>query len=918
MRSLYLISTCLSLQTLLWYCGHATAQPTGFLSFDCGLDTPYLDAHGIQWIPDEGRIQAGEAIRIGDHLNPMLSTMRLFRGNLSKYCYNLTNDLVKKGAFFLIRATFWPGSRSIYVPQSNDGYFHFKYVIDGDEWRDIRFPYTQNSSWFSSEAYVRAQGSSIYYCLARNAPKGDAPFISTLELRPLSPMMSATSFMNYSTFSLSTYRRFRCGSSLSIRYPVDVLDRIWLSPPAMDMVDTITTNAAINTGDSFNMPPPSVLQTGFVGKAVNNSFFTISFDSLDVNKFYLVQFYFAEIDPNVSAEGQRMYNIYLNGELFNTKEPIDIFKKVGPNAGYSRYTGSYPNNDGVLMLNFSATPNSSFPPLLCAMEIFRSSNITSFTLSSSSDVNAIENIKASLNLGDYTGDPCIPAQYGYSWVECTVSLTTLSIPRITSLLLSSYGVIGHIPESISTLTLLNETLLDGNDLEGPIPDFSQSTVLTLNLSNNNLNGSIPETLATLKSLKVLHLQNNNLSGAIPAALLERKKAGTLDFEFFGNQLLCVDNCISSMPSRDSKSKASRIGLIAGVPLVAVLLALGGVFIVRRQTNKNRFSKEASIPSNGQQQDVELSPFQSSNPGFERPQPKMLIQEFKFHQIKVMTSNFATQLGTGRLSNVFKGLLGDGRTVAIKVASHLGEKHLKEFFNEVEILSKVHHTNLVQMLGYCNENILALIYEYMSNGSLFDHLHGNCTKGSALSWTIRLNILIDAAQGILYLHDGCHPSIIHRDIKSSNILLNENMEAKISDFGISREKLSSEPLASTILTMEYTDPDYLSKMRISKEMDIDSFGVLIFEVVCGRKPNLSGSSHEEIHIVNWAKPFIEQGSIEKIVDEALLKDCHAPSLWRVLEIAIACVQLPSSSRPDMGTIYNDLKDANQMVLGSYTE
>ncbi|MCO5577744.1 hypothetical protein L7F22_031576 [Adiantum nelumboides] len=712
-------------------CLYSSSYNAGFLTLDCGSDTPYLDAHGIQWIPDERRIQAGEAIRIGDHLNPMLSTMRLFRGNLSKYCYNLTNDLVKKGAFFLIRATFWPGSKPIYVPQSNDGYFHFKYVIDGDEWRDIRFPYTEDSSWFSSEAYVRAQESSIYYCLARNAPKGDAPFISTLELCPLSPMMSATSFMNFSTFSLSTYRRFRCGTSESIRYPVDVLDRMWLSPPAMDMVDTITTKAAINTGDSFNMPPPSVLQTAFVGKAVNNSFFTISFDSLDVNKFYLVQFYFAEIDSNVSAEGQRMYTIYLNGELINTEEPIDIFKKVGPNAGYTRYTGNYPNNDGILMLNFSATPNSSFPPLLCAMEIFRSSNITSFTLSSSSDVNAIEDIKANLNLTDYKGDPCIPAQYGYSWVECTVSLTMLSIPRITSLLLSSYGVIGHIPKvslplpDFSPSNLLLYRLLDGNDLKGPIPDFSQSTVVTLldgmkpqqqqpqwihsrdvgdiekpksvvcMLSFEDLLICILILLSQLseKNITMLqfqhlcrHLQNNNLSGAIPAALLEQKKAGTLDFEFFGNQLLCVDNCISSMPlppmsSRDSNSKASRIGLIAGVPLVAVLLTLGGVFIVWRQTNKNRFSKEASIPSNDQQQDVELSPFQSSNPGFERPQPKMLIQEFKFHQIKVMTSNFATHLGTG-LGNVFKGLLGDGCTVAIKVASHLGKKHLKEFFNEV--------------------------------------------------------------------------------------------------------------------------------------------------------------------------------------------------------------------------------------------
>ncbi|MCO5578019.1 hypothetical protein L7F22_031857 [Adiantum nelumboides] len=187
--------------------------------------------------------------------------------------------------------------------------------------------------------------------------------------------------------------------------------------------------------------------------------------------------------------------------------------------------------------------------------------------------------------------------------------------------------------------------------------------------------------------------------------------------------------------------------------------------------------------------------------------KLSIKELTFHDIEVATNDFAIRLGIGGFGQVYQGTLANGHVVAMKVASKSNYQGMKEFLNEVDLLSRIHHRNLVELVGYCSDQTLVLVYDFMSHGSLYSCLHRDDVMIPSLSWNMRLKILLDAAQGLDYLHNGCNPPIIHRDVKSSNILLNSNFQAKIADFGISRNNSLMTADATTLMgSMGYVDPE----------------------------------------------------------------------------------------------------------------
>ncbi|KAH6558004.1 hypothetical protein KP509_1Z082600 [Ceratopteris richardii] len=281
---------------------------------------------------------------------------------------------------------------------------------------------------------------------------------------------------------------------------------------------------------------------------------------------------------------------------------------------------------------------------------------------------------------------------------------------------------------------------------------------------------------------------------------------------------------------------------------------------------------------------------------ERVIPNGQLQQFSSEQIEAATNNFCIKLGEGGFASVYRGSLEDKRQVAIKV----------------DLLSRVHHRNLVDLIGYSNEDNLILVYEFMPSGSLFDCLHGPRSKSSPLSWETRLRIMIDAAQGLHYLHEGCKPEIIHRDIKSSNILMNDKMEAKLADFGISRNKLMNATEAAPTMVMGskgYVDPEYITSLKLTEKVDVYSFGVVLFEVVCGRQSTFyTLPTRQETRIVDWAKSSILRGMIDEIVDPSLGGHYDVDLVWKVLEVALACVEMPSSKRPSMNQVCQDLKEA----------
>lgn len=286
----------------------------------------------------------------------------------------------------------------------------------------------------------------------------------------------------------------------------------------------------------------------------------------------------------------------------------------------------------------------------------------------------------------------------------------------------------------------------------------------------------------------------------------------------------------------------------------------------------------------------------------------LLNDLSYHEVQSATNDFRFKLGKGAFGHVYEGKLVNGLPVAVKVLQRDSRQGARQFLNEVNLLSRVHHKNLVKLLGYCTEQKLMLLYEYMSNGSLEDLLYGDQhALIGPFTWIARLRVLLDAAHGLEYLHCGCNPKIIHRDVKSSNILLNHKMEGKVADFGISRatSQNSSDFTMTVMGTLGYLDPEYSSNLRLTEKVDVYSFGVLIFEVVCGQPPFLPNTRS---HILERVRPWIERGLVQDIVDTTIHKDVNVSSLWKVVEIAMMCVEYDSSKRPTMSEVSLELKEA----------
>ncbi|XVF34964.1 hypothetical protein REPUB_Repub18cG0103500 [Reevesia pubescens] len=256
---------------------------------------------------------------------------------------------------------------------------------------------------------------------------------------------------------------------------------------------------------------------------------------------------------------------------------------------------------------------------------------------------------------------------------------------------------------------------------------------------------------------------------------------------------------------------------------------------------------------------------------------------------------------------------DGTQVAVKMLSPLSTQGSKEFQTEAELLMRVHHRNLASFIGYCDDGSnMALIYEYMANGSLKDYL--SYKSSNRLSWEMRLRIAIDAAQGLEYLHHGCKPPIIHGDVKTANILLSEKMDAKIADFGLSKAFPSdshSEVITTVVGTRGYLDPEYYNLRNLNEKSDVYSYGVVLLELITGQHAIIR--KDESIHIVHWVSPLIESGDIGCIVDQNLHGEFDVNSVWKALEVAMTCTTPSSFNRATMSLVLTELKQCLAMEL-----
>ncbi|KAJ0724206.1 putative protein kinase RLK-Pelle-PERK-1 family [Helianthus annuus] len=287
--------------------------------------------------------------------------------------------------------------------------------------------------------------------------------------------------------------------------------------------------------------------------------------------------------------------------------------------------------------------------------------------------------------------------------------------------------------------------------------------------------------------------------------------------------------------------------------------------------------------------------------------------FSYEELAMATDGFseANLLGQGGFGYVHRGVLPNGKEVAVKQLKTGSGQGEREFQAEVEIISRVHHKHLVSLVGYCMTGAQRLlVYEFVPNNTLEFHLHGK--NRPVMEFPTRLRIALGAAKGLAYLHEDCHPKIIHRDIKAANILLDFNFEAKVADFGLAKITSDVATHVSTRVmgTFGYLAPEYASSGKLTDKSDVFSFGVMLLELITGRRPVDSAQTYVDDSLVDWARPLLtramDDGNFDSIVDSRLQKEYNHNEMARMISCAAACVRHSARRRPKMSQVVRALE------------
>ncbi|KAL1544250.1 putative receptor-like serine/threonine-protein kinase [Salvia divinorum] len=285
--------------------------------------------------------------------------------------------------------------------------------------------------------------------------------------------------------------------------------------------------------------------------------------------------------------------------------------------------------------------------------------------------------------------------------------------------------------------------------------------------------------------------------------------------------------------------------------------------------------------------------------------------YSMRELQMATDQFSSQnvIGEGGYGIVYRGVLQDGSVIAVKNLLNNKGQAEKEFKVEVEAIGKVKHKNLVSLLGYCAEGAQRLlVYEYIDNGNLEQWLHGDVGTVSPLTWDIRMKIAIGTARGLAYLHEGLEPKVVHRDVKSGNILLDRKWNPKVSDFGLAKLLGPEKSYVTTRVmgTFGYVSPDYASTGMLNEGNDVYSFGVLLMEIITGRSPVDYSRPPGEMNLVDWFKGMVASRRDKEITDP--LMDVPPPprALKRILILCLRCIDLNANKRPKMGQIVHMLE------------
>ncbi|XP_020585025.1 receptor-like serine/threonine-protein kinase ALE2 isoform X2 [Phalaenopsis equestris] len=394
---------------------------------------------------------------------------------------------------------------------------------------------------------------------------------------------------------------------------------------------------------------------------------------------------------------------------------------------------------------------------------------------------------------------------------------------------------------------------------------------------------------------------NNARGIRPLAVDVRKKKGKL------------------------KLSGSLIAIIVLSSILSLFLIVGAAlfFSLRHRENSDlpapssqslqtpfaKLSAARAIPiTTGSRQSSAPASFTSSIATYAGS-----AKTFSLVEIEKTTNKFDVSriIGEGGFGRVYKGTLDDGRRVAVKVLKRDDQQGEREFLAEIEMLGRLHHRNLVKLIGICTEeNTRCLVYELIPNGSVESHLHGVDKNIAPLDWNARMKIALGAARGLAYLHEDSSPRVIHRDFKSSNILLEHDYTPKVSDFGLARAALDeqNEHISTRVMgTFGYVAPEYAMTGHLLVKSDVYSYGVVLIELLTGRKPVDMLQPPGQENLVSWARPLLTKtDGLEKIIDPTLGTNYPRDSIAKVAAIASMCVEPEVSHRPFMGEVVQALK------------
>ncbi|KAJ1271004.1 hypothetical protein BS78_06G095500 [Paspalum vaginatum] len=285
--------------------------------------------------------------------------------------------------------------------------------------------------------------------------------------------------------------------------------------------------------------------------------------------------------------------------------------------------------------------------------------------------------------------------------------------------------------------------------------------------------------------------------------------------------------------------------------------------------------------------------------------------YTLKELEAATCMFADEkvIGEGGYGIVYHGVLEGGVQVAVKNLLNNRGQAEREFKVEVEAIGRVRHKNLVRLLGYCAEgNQRMLVYEYVNNGNLEQWLHGDVGPVSPLTWDIRMKIILGTAKGLMYLHEGLEPKVVHRDVKSSNILLDKHWNAKLSDFGLAKLLGSERSYVTTRVmgTFGYVAPEYAGTGMLNETSDVYSFGILIMEIISGRVPVDYNRPPGEINLVEWLKTMVSNRNSEGVLDPKMTEKPTSRALKKALLVALRCVDPEARKRPKIGHVIHMLE------------